>query len=578
MPGNFSEWLTMNATLEIGRGLQASPPTQNVPWWRKARSLKIEIALAFGIVIALMLALGLTFYLSDRRSAEALDKLNSDARMADLTLRGELAMAKAADYESDFLLSADTIGVTASREQHLLPMQAQVSEAREYLANVRIISSDPGFRDQISRIDQQVRQFEESVLAVANVLGTTRQIETPHQSERRFDAVAQVIESALEDLNTAASKRAIETRNGVEHAANIARWTIFTTVALAILLGVIVALIVWRRINGSVSQLIAFAGRVAAGDFSARAPQGSEHEFAVLARAMNQMAQSLENSQTQLLASARQAGMAEIATNVLHNVGNILNSVNVSASLVSSTLRSSKAQDLSRGVQLMNEHAGDLGDYLTRDDKGRLLPGYLTGFTQALEQEQHGMIEELNNLTRSVDHIKDVVATQQSYAVGTSVIEPVQICDLAEDALRMNGDALARHQVTVVREFAPVPVMRLDRARVLQILVNLISNAKNAMQDMQDASRRLTLRVDVAAGSRLRVQVKDEGEGIPVQNLTRIFAHGFTTRMSGHGFGLHSCALAAQQMGGTLTAHSDGPGRGATFTLELPIDTARNTK
>ena len=569
----------MNATPDIGRGSLASHPTQNTAWWRKARSLKIEIALAFGVVIALMLALGLTFYLSDRRSADALDKLlNSDARMAELTLRGELAMAKAADYESDFLLSADTIGVTASREQHLLPMQAQVSEAREHLANVRIISSDPGFRDQISRIDQQVRQFEESVLAVANVLGTPRQIETPHQSERRFDAAAEVIESALEDLNAAATKRAIETRNGVEHTANIARWTIFTTVAFAILLGVIVALIVWRRINGSVSQLIAFAARVAAGDFSARAPQGSEHEFAVLARAMNQMAQSLENSQTQLLASARQAGMAEIATNVLHNVGNILNSVNVSAGLVSSTLRSSKAHDLSRGVQLMNERASDLGEYLTRDDKGRLLPGYLAGFAQALALEQHGMIEELNNLTRSVDHIKDVVATQQSYAVGSSVIEPAQICDLAEDALRMNGESLARHQVTVVREFAPVPVTRLDRARVLQILVNLISNAKNAMQHMQDAPHRLTLRVDVADGSRLRVQVKDEGEGISAHNLTRIFAHGFTTRKGGHGFGLHSCALTARQLGGTLSVHSDGPGLGATFTLELPIDIAGNTK
>jgi len=345
-------------------------------------------------------------------------------------------------------------------------------------------------------------------------------------------------------------------------------------VAFAILVGVVVALLVWRRITRSMTQLIAFSGRVAAGDFSARTPQVGEHEFAVLARAMNQMAQSLENSQTQLLATARQAGMAEIATNVLHNVGNILNSVNVSAALVSSTLRTSRAQGLTQAIRLMDEHAADLGDYLTLDDKGRLLPGYLNGITQALTQEQQGMIAELAHLTQSIDHIKDVVATQQSYAVGSSVIEPVQICELAEDALRMNGDSLARHQVTVVREFAPVPVMRLDRTRVLQILVNLISNAKNAMEDMQAAPHRLTLRVDVAAGSRLRIQVQDEGEGIPAQNLTRIFAHGFTTRKSGHGFGLHSCALTARQMGGALSAHSDGPGRGATFTLELPVDTA----
>jgi signal transduction histidine kinase len=124
----------------------------------------------------------------------------------------------------------------------------------------------------------------------------------------------------------------------------------------------------------------------------------------------------------------------------------------------------------------------------------------------------------------------------------------------------------------VVREFAQVPVVGLDRAQVQQILVNLISNAKNAMENVADGSRRLTLRVDLVGGSSVRVCVKDEGDGIPHENLTRIFTHGFTTRKAGHGFGLHSCALAAKQMGGTLTAHSDGPGQGATFTLQLPIN------
>ncbi|ABE46699.1 histidine kinase [Polaromonas sp. JS666] len=287
---------------------------------------------------------------------------------------------------------------------------------------------------------------------------------------------------------------------------------------------------------------------------------------------LEQRVQELHQTQSELVATARQAGMAEMATNVLHNVGNILNSVNVSADLVGSTLRTSRTHGLTRAVQLMNEHAADLGDFLTRDDKGKMLPDYLSGIARALTQEQQDMLKELGHLTRSIDHIKDVVATQQSYAGVSSIIVPVQICDLVEDALRMNGGALARHQVTVVKEFAQVPVVRLDRARVLQILVNLISNAKNAMAGMTGGSHRITLRVDVAAGSSLRVSVRDEGEGIMEENLTRIFAHGFTTRKAGHGFGLHSCALAARQMGGALTALSDGPGKGATFTLVLPID------
>ena len=280
----------------------------------------------------------------------------------------------------------------------------------------------------------------------------------------------------------------------------------------------------------------------------------------------------LEQVHKQLLETSRHAGMAEIATNVLHNVGNILNSVNVSAGLVSSTLRTSRAQGLARAVQLMDEHAADLGEFLTLDEKGKLLPSYLSGIAQALALEQQGMIQELEQLTRSIDHIKDVVATQQSYAGNSSIVEPLQISDLAEDALRMNGEALARHQVSVVREFSQVPVVQLDRAKVLQVLVNLISNAKNAMEHMAYESRQITLRVDMVDGSSLRVSVKDEGEGIPAENLTRIFAHGFTTRKTGHGFGLHSSALAARQMGGTLTAHSDGPGQGAIFMLKLPIN------
>lgn len=180
---------------------------------------------------------------------------------------------------------------------------------------------------------------------------------------------------------------------------------------------------------------------------------------------LEQRVQELHQTQSELVATARQAGMAEMATNVLHNVGNILNSVNVSADLVGSTLRTSRTHGLTRAVQLMNEHAADLGDFLTRDDKGKMLPDYLSGIARALTQEQQDMLKELGHLTRSIDHIKDVVATQQSYAGVSSIIVPVQICDLVEDALRMNGGALARHQVTVVKEFAQVPAVQLDRAR-----------------------------------------------------------------------------------------------------------------
>ena len=280
----------------------------------------------------------------------------------------------------------------------------------------------------------------------------------------------------------------------------------------------------------------------------------------------------LRQAQSELVTTARQAGMAEIATNVLHNVGNVLNSVNVSAGLIASNLRASKIQGLTRSVQLMNEHADDLGTFLATDAKGRMLPGYLGQLSQVLVTEQQGVIEELLALTRSVDHIKEVIATQQAHAGASSQVEAAQICDLMEDALRMNASGLQRRGVVVQREFARVPELPLDKARLLQILLNLIRNAGQAADGVANREPRLTLRIDLVEEEMLRIDVVDNGVGIAPENLTRVFAHGFTTKKDGHGFGLHSAVIAAQEMGGTLTAHSDGPGTGARFTLELPIE------
>jgi two-component system NtrC family sensor kinase len=302
--------------------------------------------------------------------------------------------------------------------------------------------------------------------------------------------------------------------------------------------------------------------------------QGSN---ATLEDRVQERTRELHEAQSELVTTARQAGMAEIANNVLHNVGNVLNSVNVSADLIGGRMRDSKAQGLARAVQLINEHATDLPDFLTRDERGKALPGYLNKLVAALAEEKQSITDELGSLTRGIGHIKAIVATQQSYSGATSFIEPVQIKDLMDDALSINAASMTRHQITVIKEFAHVPLLLLDKHLVLQILTNLIGNAKHAMNGVSDRSHQITLRVNIAEPPdepRLTIRVEDNGEGIGPENLARLFAHGFTTRKNGHGFGLHSCALAAKEMNGTMTAHSEGPGKGAAFTLALPVKVA----
>ena len=279
----------------------------------------------------------------------------------------------------------------------------------------------------------------------------------------------------------------------------------------------------------------------------------------------------LEQAHRQLLDVSRQAGMAEVATGVLHNVGNVLNSVNVSVTLVTENLKKSKVANLGKAVALMREHVADLGTFFTDNPKGKQLPGYLIQLAEHLTAEQGVVLGEVESLRKNIEHMKDIVAMQQSYAKVSGVAEFIKITDLVEDSLRMNAAALARHDIKVVREYEEIPVLLAEKHKVLQILVNLVRNAKYACDESGRSDKQLTVRV-TRHQDRVRVALRDNGIGIPPENLTRVFAHGFTTKKTGHGFGLHSGALAAKEMGGSLQAHSDGTGHGATFVLDLPLE------
>jgi PAS domain S-box-containing protein len=282
-------------------------------------------------------------------------------------------------------------------------------------------------------------------------------------------------------------------------------------------------------------------------------------------------AEQLDKLNRQLMGTSRLAGMAEVATGVLHNVGNVLNSVSVAATVVSDRLRHSKLANLRRATAVLREQNGRLAEFLTADPKGKLIPEYLATVADQLAGEQTKLIAKMDSVGQHIEHIKEIVAMQQTYAKVSGVYESLAVVALVEDALRMNVAAFDRHGIELVREFADnLPLVRVDRHKVLQILINLLRNAKYAMEARSGHPKRLVARASLASPDRVRITIADNGVGIAPEHLTRIFNHGFTTKKDGHGFGLHSGANAAKEMGGTLTAHSDGPGTGAAFSLELP--------
>jgi PAS domain S-box-containing protein len=287
--------------------------------------------------------------------------------------------------------------------------------------------------------------------------------------------------------------------------------------------------------------------------------------------AHKQAEKDLKEAHLKLVESSRLAGMAEVAADVLHNVGNVLNSINVSTTVIREKITNSEVANLEKVASIINEHTDDLGTFLTEDPQGKHIPVYLTEVSKCLQSEQTDIISKLWGLAENVQHIKDIVSMQQSYAKVSGVEVQTSLSKLAEDAIRINSAGLERHGTRLIRKFEDLGDVEIDKQKALQILVNLISNAKYALSDSNKEEKSLTIRIYKHCEDRFRIEVADNGVGISEDNLTRIFSHGFTTKKGGHGFGLHSSALASKEMGGSLTVHSDGVGKGATFTLELPF-------
>ncbi|TMQ25186.1 MAG: HAMP domain-containing protein, partial [Deltaproteobacteria bacterium] len=356
-------------------------------------------------------------------------------------------------------------------------------------------------------------------------------------------------------------------------------------VALLWLLAVAYSIGFARTFVSPIRAMMDFSRKVAGGALSERLATAAPGELRELRDYLNQMTAELERREaereaaagraeamrSELLAVSRMAGMAEIATGVLHNVGNVLNSLNVSVTMISDQIRGSRVAGLTRSLELVDAFPGGLHAFLGTE-KGKVLPAYLSTVSKRLAEENARMLDELDSVNRDVDHIKTIVAMQQSYARPSGLKAPVEIAALIDDALRMGESSFVRHGIEVVKDYAAGVVVTSDRHKLLQIMINLISNARHALKEHRVPPQQLIVRVR-EGGATVEITVTDTGVGIPAENLEKIFRHGFTTKQGGHGFGLHASANAARELGGSLAAASDGPGRGATFTLELPRTT-----
>lgn len=282
----------------------------------------------------------------------------------------------------------------------------------------------------------------------------------------------------------------------------------------------------------------------------------------------------LEDLRAELAAARRKEQMSEIAASILHNVGNVLNRITVSAVLMEERLGELRVEGIGKLAALLAEHSSELGTFLDQDPRGKQIPQFLQLAARQLSDGKQALVRELAIMRRAVEHIEVVVASRKHLhpASDTTEVELTELANVALDIILSHAEA-----IEVRRDYQPVPGVTADPHAILQIMLNLISNARHAVTATERPDKTLIVRVRSAGEDTVRIEVSDNGVGIAEGDIERIFVRGFTTKPDGHGMGLHSSAHIASSIGGTLTVHSPGRGMGATFALTVPLHGPRRS-
>lgn len=280
--------------------------------------------------------------------------------------------------------------------------------------------------------------------------------------------------------------------------------------------------------------------------------------------------EELNELNTKIASIARSAGMAEVASGVLHNVGNVLNSVNVSTSILKDQINKCKSGNLEKLANMLSDNTHDMCNFLEKDDKGKLIIPYIQQLSEQLKADQEKQTDELNSLVDNVEHIKNIITMQQSYAGNMGVIDTLKASLVFEDAVKIDIASINKKNIKLTKEYKDDPEISVDKHKLIQVLVNLISNAKHAVQHNEEENKKINIKIE-RQDDLIMFSVEDNGVGIAEKDLGRIFEFGFKKRIGGHGYGLHHSALMAKELGGTIFVESEGPGKGARFTLSMPV-------
>ncbi|MBA2649723.1 MAG: sensor histidine kinase [Legionella sp.] len=343
--------------------------------------------------------------------------------------------------------------------------------------------------------------------------------------------------------------------------------------ALIILVTLALNYFLMHVISKPLTRLSGFAKNIDYDNLKPLLPITSKDEIGLLQYHLNGMVSNLNKTKTTLIEISRAAGVAQLATSILHNVGNVLNSINTSVSLLSEDNNRSRVDKLPKLLSILEGNKNNLDYYLNQDEQGKLIIPYFQQLIEELENEHIKMQEELSSLTKNVAHVKQIIETQQTTCHPTShILENFRLEALIEEILLIHANTLRKYNIKVDKQFTEVPPIVSVKNKIQQILINLVKNAIESVNISEQIEKKLIIKIEPTEQKLIKISIRDNGIGISKENIKKIFSFGFTTKFEGHGYGLHNCALLAKELGGGLTVVSEGELMGAVFTLDIPIE------
>ena len=548
-------------------------------------SFRIRLWLGFGLMGVAIIVLGGVGLLSIAQ----LTQMNAWTRAASLQQSAAHEVDGAA--RTWIALLEGVAGGASTEAQRLDMAHLAVDEAIDAFEEATIEQSTVPARPKAAEEDdQQTERVAELRLMTARLALISSRLRAQGPSDDDIEQMA-MLSRRFTDLTTGVehdeSEEVERAKQFAADSAVRARTLIVGITVGTFLLAMLVSTSLSRRLSQSVSTLLDATRRMSSGNLDIRTTLGGDDEFSALARGFTRMSVDLnksieqrERESAKAKQLAREAGVAYVTTGVLHNIGNALTSVNISLELLQGSGVGDRLDRLARVGHMLAEHEDDIEQFLLHDPKGSKLPSYLIALAPELERDAEGFDMELGRVRERVDHLVHILRAYQDHGLATLDYEESKVDELLEFAIDVALSTGRQTRYRIIRKVDGLTTIRLDKHRTLQILINLIRNASDAIDESGRKDGEIVVAAHPVEGTMLGFAISDNGIGIPAENIDKIFTHGFTTKSAddGSGFGLHASANAATEMGGRLLAHSDGPGKGAQFVLELPLEPKKRAK